>query len=121
MKINQFARFLAKLSFKQRYIIYFFICSCFLTSCYNVNESQRQLNKLVVDLIPKQTPLSDAEELLNKKSFSCDHVSFAPIVSCSRSKQALLYTCVERINLDVSEDRKTVMNADVPKIVCAGL
>jgi hypothetical protein len=120
MKINQFAGFLAQLSFKQRNIIYLFICSCFLTGCYNVNESQRQLNKLAMYLVPKHTPLADAEERLEKKGFSCDHVSFSPVVACTRSRQAFLYTCIERVNLGIS-DEETVVSSEAAKILCAGL
>jgi hypothetical protein len=120
-KINQFARFLAKLSFKLRNIIYLFICSCFLTGCYNVDESQQQLYKFAADLVPKQTLLPDAEERLKKKGFSCDHVSFAPAVSCTRSRQAFLYTCIERINLDISNDGETVVSSEAAKILCTGL
>jgi hypothetical protein len=121
MKMNQLARFLAQVYFKQSNIIYLLLCTCFLTGCYNINESQLQLNKLAVDLAPKHTPLSVAEEQLNKKGFNCDHVSFAPAVSCSRSRQAFLYTCIESVNLGISDDKETVLSAEASKIICAGL
>lgn len=120
-KINQFARFLAKLSFKLRNIIYLFICSCFLTGCYNVDESQNQLNRLAVELVPKHTLLAEAEERLKNNDFSCDYVSFAPAVSCTRSRQAFLYTCIERVNLGISADGGAVVSVETPKILCAGL
>ena len=112
--------FLAKLSCNQRNIIYLFIYSCFLTACYNVNDSQRQLNKLAVDLVPMYTPLADAEEHLKKKGFSCDHISFSPVVACTRSRQAFLYTCIERVNLGIS-DEETVVSSEASKILCTGL
>jgi hypothetical protein len=85
-----------------------------------LHRSQGGLSRYANETVRVGAPMKEAVERLNS-GFACEPRVSAPATSCTRLREAFLYSCIERINIRPSADATLVGSAVVPTIACAGL
>lgn len=94
-------------------------CALCLTGCYTVND--QRFASHVQTLVSVGMPKGDAIAALQHDGFTCDSMQPMPSKTCSNFRQQLLpSTCVERVNLYMSDRRPDIERVEVQKIMCAG-
>jgi hypothetical protein len=81
--------------------------------------TQEQLTHEVAGAVQVGMPVAKATERLAAKGFACDAKISAPALDCSRTRQSLLPTCIDRVRVKVS-DAKVVSSIEVAPMVCTG-
>lgn len=81
--------------------------------------TQEQLTREVDGLVQVGMPFAEATERLAAKGFACDAKASAPETSCTRTRQSLLPTCVDRVNMKRS-DARVVSSVEVAPMACTG-
>lgn len=90
-----------------------------LAGCYTPNYGR--LSAHVGTLVRPDMPMDEAVKTLEADGFSCSPAAPTPSKTCARMRQRLLpSTCVERVNLYISQIRSEVELVEVPGIACAG-
>jgi hypothetical protein len=94
-------------------------CVLYLTGCYTVDDQRFAAH--VQTLVRPTMPLTNAIAALEDDGFTCHSMLPTPSKTCSKARQRLLpSTCIERVNLLVSDKRTEVEQVEVQKIICAG-
>jgi hypothetical protein len=95
------------------------VCMLCLAGCYTIND--QRFSAHVQTLVQPDIPVDAAIAALQNDGFICDPMLPTPSKTCSKIRQRLLpSTCVERVNLYVSDNRRKVEHVEVRKIMCAG-
>ena len=86
------------------------------------SNSQPRLEALANRLVPPGSKLSEATSRLTVAGFNCDPRAGAYTLTCTRMRNnAVLATCVQRINLSTDSADRFVSRIDVPPPACAGM
>jgi hypothetical protein len=83
-------------------------------------EDNRRFRSEVDENLSVGMALNKATERLTKLGFSCDDRSSAPEITCTRDRDAFLYSCIQRVNLDADPKRQTVVAVTPAGISCLG-
>jgi hypothetical protein len=83
-------------------------------------EDNQRLSTEINNTVSVGMPLTTAKEHLAKAGFSCDERSYAPSISCTRMRDNILYSCIQRANLIVDAERKLVVAVKPEGNSCIG-
>lgn len=84
-------------------------------------EDNQQLHSEIEARVSTGMRLTDAEHRLSDDGFSCDNRSSAPNISCTRIKQNVLSSCVQRVNLTPDSETRFVAAIALAPIACTSL
>lgn len=89
-----------------------------LVGCYRPDAT-----KLVKDVHQKVVlgmSATDAVQALHTMNLNCSNPPYLGTLQCSRLVQSWLLSCVEHVNLVISQDDSTVREIQLPQAACIG-
>lgn len=83
-------------------------------------DDNRVFRSEVAQNVAVNMSLSKATERLSSIGFLCDERTSAPQITCTRERNDLLESCVQRVNLSADAARQSVTAVTPKPIACLG-
>jgi len=92
------------------------LSTCLLSACYFPRHAA--FERSVHRQIQVNMPAAIAQEKLRRLKLACER--HGPQLDCTRLREGLLLSCIQRVVLMSSEPEALVTDIDVRKILCLG-
>jgi hypothetical protein len=92
------------------------LCTCLLSACYF--PRQAAFERSVRQEVQVNMPVATAQQNLRKIKLSCRRQG--PELDCTRLREGIFLSCIQRVVLKPSEPQELVMSIDMREIACMG-